>query len=150
MAIAGQKEVDLGLSINGAVGVRLSDPDAKLLFANLVDNAIRYTPCGGTVDVALRMEGTDALVEVLDTGCGIPNTALPRIFDRFFRVAPLQFEGTGLGLAIAKAVADRNHFRLTIENRPDTVGVVVRVRIPARTPRPNPGFVPGAQPVTPP
>jgi two-component system OmpR family sensor kinase len=129
VAIAGQKDVDLGLSINDDVGLRLLDPDAKLLFANLVDNAIRFTPCGGTVDVALKMEGNDALVEVVDSGCGIPSTALPRVFDRFFRAAPPHIEGTGLGLAIAKAIADRNHFGLTIDNRPDAVGVVVRVRI---------------------
>jgi two-component system, OmpR family, sensor kinase len=130
VAIAGQKEVDLGLSISDAVGLRLSDPDAKLLFANLIDNAIRYTPRGGTVDVALKMDGADALVEVVDSGCGIPSLALPRIFDRFFRAAPSEIEGTGLGLAIAKAIADRNHFQLTIDNRPGAVGVVVRVKIP--------------------
>jgi two-component system OmpR family sensor kinase len=130
VGIAGQKDVDLGLSINDAVRLRLSDPDAKLLFANLVDNAIRYTPRGGAVDVALRFDGTDVLVEVVDSGCGIPRIALPRIYDRFFRAAPPHVEGTGLGLAIAKAIADRNHFRLTIDNRPGTVGVVARVRIP--------------------
>ena len=136
VAIAGQKDVDLGLSINDPVGLRLSDPDAKLLFANLIDNAIRYTPRGGTVDVALKMDGADALVEVIDSGCGIPSVALPRIFDRFFRAAPPDIEGTGLGLAIAKAIADRNHFRLTIDNRAGAVGVVVRVKIPcaAETP----------------
>jgi two-component system, OmpR family, sensor kinase len=130
VAIAGQKDVDLGLSIDDAVRLRLSDPDARLLFANLIDNAIRYTPRGGTVDVALKMEGADALVEVVDSGCGIPGPALPRIFDRFFRAAPPHIEGTGLGLAIAKTIADRNHFGLTIGNRLDTVGVVVRVKIP--------------------
>jgi two-component system OmpR family sensor kinase len=130
VAIAGQKEVDLGLSINEPVRLRLSDPDARLLFANLIDNAIRYTPRGGTVDVALKMDGVDAVVEVVDSGCGIPSIALPRIFDRFFRAAPPDIEGTGLGLAIAKAIADRNHFRLTIDNRRGAVGVVARVKIP--------------------
>jgi two-component system, OmpR family, sensor kinase len=130
VAIADQKEVDLGLSIDDAVKLRLSDPDTKLLFANLVDNAIRYSPRGGAVDVVLKMEGADALVEVVDSGCGIPSIALPHIFDRFFRAAPPNIEGTGLGLAIAKAIADRNHFRLTIDNRPGSVGVVARVRIP--------------------
>jgi two-component system OmpR family sensor kinase len=130
VAIAGRKDIDLGLSIGDTIELQLSDPDAKLLFANLVDNAIRYTPSGGTVDVALKMDGAKALVEVIDSGCGIPNIALPRIFDRFFRAAPPDIEGTGLGLAIAKAIADRNDFRLTIDNRPDTAGVVARVTIP--------------------
>jgi two-component system, OmpR family, sensor kinase len=130
VTIAAQSEVDLGFWAGSSSEVRVSDPDAKLLFANLIDNAIRYTPRGGTVDVALKMDGADALVEVVDSGCGIPRMALPRVFDRFFRAAPPDIEGTGLGLAIAKAIADRNHFRLTIANRPGTVGVVVRVKIP--------------------
>ena len=75
------------------------------------------------------------MVEVVDSGCGIPDAALPRIFDRFFRAAPADIEGTGLGLAIAKAVADRNGFRLTIMNRPDTQGVIAQVQIPVWTER---------------
>src|SRR5258708_23715979 len=115
-----QREDDRGLPVNDTIGLRLSVPDIRLLFANLVDNAVRYTPGGGTVDVVLKKQGTDALVEVVDSGCGIPNAALPRIFDRFFRAAPSDIEGTGLGLAIAKTIADRNGFRLTIVNRQDT------------------------------
>jgi two-component system OmpR family sensor kinase len=130
VAIAMQREVDLGLSVNDTIGLRLSDPDTRLLFANLVDNAIRYTPSGGTVDVVLKKQGTDALVEVVDSGCGIPNAALPRIFDRFFRAAPPEVEGTGLGLAIAKAIADRNGIHLTIINRSDAQGVIALVKIP--------------------
>ena len=130
VAIAMQKDVDLGLSDNETCGVRLSDPETGILFANLVDNAIRYTPSGGTIDVVLKRQGNDALVEVVDSGCGIPNAALPRIFDRFFRAAPADIEGTGLGLAIAKAIADRNGFRLTIINRHDARGVIAQVQIP--------------------
>jgi two-component system, OmpR family, sensor kinase len=131
VAIAMQKDVDLGLSVNDTFGCRLADPETRLLFANLVDNAVRYTPSGGTVDVVLKRRGDDAVVEVVDSGCGIPNIALPRIFDRFFRAAPPGVEGTGLGLAIAKAIADRNGFHLTIENRQDATGVVARVQIRA-------------------
>jgi two-component system OmpR family sensor kinase len=130
VAIAMKKDVDLGLSDDGTCGVRLSDPDVGVLLSNLVDNAVRYTPRGGTVDVVLKREGANALVEVVDSGCGIPAAALPRIFDRFFRAAPADIEGTGLGLAIAKAIADRNGFRLTIANRQDAQGVIARVQIP--------------------
>jgi two-component system OmpR family sensor kinase len=70
------------------------------------------------------------LIEVMDSGCGIPSAALPYIFDRFFRAAPPDAEGTGLGLAIAKAIADRSGFGLTISNREDAGGVIARVRIP--------------------
>jgi two-component system, OmpR family, sensor kinase len=131
VAIAMQKDVDLGLSENETRGVRLCDPETGILFANLVDNAIRYTPSGGAIDVVVKRQGSDATVEVVDSGCGIPEAALPRIFDRFFRAAPADIEGTGLGLAIAKAIADRNGFRLTIVNRQDARGVVAKVQIPA-------------------
>jgi two-component system OmpR family sensor kinase len=130
VAVAMQREVDLGLSVNHTFGIRLSDPDARVLFANLLDNAIRYTPRGGTIDVVLKRDANDASVEVVDSGCGIPKAALPRIFDRFFRAAPPDIEGTGLGLAIAKAIADRNGFGLSVINRQDAAGVVARVRIP--------------------
>jgi two-component system OmpR family sensor kinase len=129
VALAAQKEVDLGLSVDDTFNVRLADPEARLLFANLVDNAIRYTPPGGTVDVVVSKKGPGAIVEVVDSGCGIPDAALPRIFDRFFRAAPPGIEGTGLGLAIAKAIADRNGFGLTIDNRRGAAGVVARVEI---------------------
>src|SRR3984893_5518635 len=130
VAVARQRGLDLGLSDNDTFGIRLSDPEARVLFANLLDNAIRYTPRGGTIDVVLKRDGNDALVEVVDSGCGIPNASLPRIFDRFFRAAPPDIEGTGLGLAIAKAIADRNGFRLSINNRQEAAGVVARGQIP--------------------
>src|SRR5258708_27101247 len=95
-----KKAVDLGLSDNDTCGVRLSDPEIAVLLANLVDNAIRYTPSGGTIDVVLKREGADPLVEVVDSGCGIPDAALPPLFDRFFPAAPAAVEGTGRGLAI--------------------------------------------------
>jgi two-component system, OmpR family, sensor kinase len=137
VAIAMQKDIDLGLSENDTRGVRLCDPEAGILFANLVDNAIRYTPSGGAIDVIVKRQGRNAMVEVVDSGCGIPVAALPRIFDRFFRAAPADIEGTGLGLAIAKAIADRNGFRLTIVNRQDASGVVAKVQIPIGSEAPH-------------
>jgi two-component system, OmpR family, sensor kinase len=130
VAIATQRDIDLGLLDNDTFDFRLYDPEARVMFANLLDNAIRYTPRGGTIDVILKRDGNDSLVEVIDSGCGIPNDALLRIFDRFFRAAPPNIEGTGLGLAIAKAIADRNGFRLSVVNRQGAAGVVARVRIP--------------------
>jgi two-component system, OmpR family, sensor kinase len=130
IAIAMQKGVDLGLLVDDSPGFPRANREAGLLLANLVDNAVRYTPSGGTVDVVLKRQGADALIEVMDSGCGIPSAALPYIFDRFFRAAPPDTEGTGLGLAIAKAIADRNGFGLTISHREDAGGVIARVRIP--------------------
>jgi two-component system OmpR family sensor kinase len=132
IAIANRKNVDLGMSIPAAFDCRTDDPETRLLLMNVVDNAVKYTPSGGTVDVVLKERSHDVIVEVVDSGCGIPADALPRIFDRFFRAAPANTEGTGLGLAIAQAVADRNGFQLTIENRHDGSGVKASIRIPKR------------------
>jgi two-component system OmpR family sensor kinase len=132
-----QRDVDLGLADNGVSGIHLSDPEIRVLFDNLLDNAIRYTPGGGKIDIVIERHCDNVLIEVVDSGCGIPDAALPRIFDRFFRAAPPDIEGTGLGLAIAKAIADRNGFRLLIINRDDATGVLARVEIPIQSEAPR-------------
>jgi two-component system, OmpR family, heavy metal sensor histidine kinase CusS len=75
--------------------------------SNLVSNAVAHTPAGGTVTLAARAEGTGICIEVFDTGIGVPAEALPRVFDRFFRVDPSRSKtsgGTGLGLAIVQSI----------------------------------------------
>jgi two-component system, OmpR family, sensor kinase len=122
--------VKLAASAPEGLFVKTSDPEARLLLSNLIDNAIRYTPCGG--DVEVRVEQTDSALEVriFDSGIGIPSESISRVFDRFYRAAPPDIEGTGLGLAIAKKVAERNGYTLTISNRTDVRGVLARVLIP--------------------
>ena len=85
----------------------------------LVDNAIKYTACGGCIEVALARAGDDALFTVSDNGMGIPQALLPHIFDRFFRVDPSrgEQEGTGLGLAIAKWIAEAHRAEITAVSR---------------------------------
>ena len=81
------------------------------MFDNLLDNAVKYTTAGGVVTVRGRCADGRAIVEVIDTGVGIPDDALPRVFDRFYRVDPSRSRrsgGTGLGLSIAKAVIERH------------------------------------------
>ena len=76
---------------------------------NLLENALRYTPEGGTIDVALRAEAGRVRVEIHDSGVGIPAEELPHIFERFHRVSgetPEQAAGGGLGLAIAKRILE--------------------------------------------
>ena len=71
-----------------------------------------------------------ARVAIRDSGIGIPEDALPRIFDRFYRAAPPDIEGTGLGLAIASRIAERNRFDLRVANRTDSRGVIAEILMP--------------------
>jgi histidine kinase len=85
--------------------VIMDDKRIGQVISNLLTNALRYTPAGGTIELGVRVNGNMATVWVRDTGPGIPPEALPRIFDRFYRVDPSRSRisgGTGLGLAIAK------------------------------------------------
>jgi signal transduction histidine kinase len=112
------------------------EEEVRVLIDNLIDNAIRYTPQGGTVDVILRDAGGTPTLEIRDTGPGIPDAGLPRVFERFFRAGPPDIEGSGLGLAIAKAAADRNHIALTLANRTDRSGLssMLVFRAPGKEP----------------
>jgi two-component system, OmpR family, sensor kinase len=121
--LAEHKSIDLGLAQNAEPVVEGVDNEIRVLVDNLVDNAIRYTPDGGTVDVILRAGGPAPTLEVRDTGPGIPDASLPRVFERFYRASSADIEGSGLGLAIAKAAADRNHITVTLANRTDRSGL---------------------------
>lgn len=90
---------------------------------NVIENAIKYTPPGGTVVVALHSQGDAAIVTVRDTGSGIPDDQISRIFDRFFRVDKARssdIHGTGLGLAIVQWVVQSHHGTVNVSS---TVGV---------------------------
>lgn len=93
-------------------------PSLRRLFWILLDNAIRYTPAGGEIQVSLRRVGHASCVSVKDSGIGIPESSIPRIFDRFYRVDASRSheEGTGLGLAIAKWIADVHRAELSVES----------------------------------
>jgi two-component system OmpR family sensor kinase len=122
--------VDLAVAAKESIRIKASDAEVRLLFANLIENAIRYTPRGGHVEVSIERVCSNARVEIRDSGIGIPEDALPRIFDRFYRAAPPDIEGTGLGLAIASKIAERNRFDLSVANRTDGKGVLAQVLIP--------------------
>jgi two-component system, OmpR family, sensor kinase len=86
---------------------------------NLVENALRYTPRGGSVELELAHDGADAVLRVGDTGVGIPAEHLPRIFERFYRVDRARSRsngGTGLGLAIVKSVVEAHGGRVAVSS----------------------------------
>jgi two-component system OmpR family sensor kinase/two-component system sensor histidine kinase QseC len=121
--LAEHRSVDLGLDQNADAVVEGVEDEIRVLVDNLLDNAIRYTPDSGTVDVILRARESVPTLEVRDTGPGIPDASLTRVFERFYRASSADIDGSGLGLAIAKAAADRNHVRLTLTNRTDRSGL---------------------------
>lgn len=100
--------------------------------SNLVSNALAHTPDGGTVTLAARMESAALSIAVSDTGGGIPSEALPRVFDRLFRVDPSRSQasgGTGLGLAIVQSIATLHGGRAEISSELGH-GTRVTLRIP--------------------
>jgi anti-sigma regulatory factor (Ser/Thr protein kinase) len=110
----------------------------RTLFSNLLDNALRYTPTGGAVTVALSEQGASITVSIEDSGPGIPPEERQRVFDRFYRRAGVESEGSGLGLAIVKAIAERHGFKVALDSAP-AGGLAVRIDAPAA-----PGSTPGA------
>jgi signal transduction histidine kinase len=113
-ALALSRHIDLGLEAPPALLIR-GDPEAlRVLVRNLVDNAVRYTPPHGSVQVRVRSTPKEAILEVADTGPGIAPQDRERVFDRFYRRAAAQESGTGLGLAIVKAIADRHQARVLL------------------------------------
>ncbi|OXS13715.1 two-component sensor histidine kinase [Zobellella denitrificans] len=104
-----------------------------LLFGNLLDNAIRYTPPGGTIAVTLERQAAHYLVTIGDTGPGIPESQLPRLWERFFRGNPQQGDGAGLGLAIVRRAASLHQAGIEIRNRAGG-GLQVQVSLPAPPP----------------
>jgi len=96
-----------------------SNKELHSAFSNLVSNAVRYTPVGGTITVRFVREGDGAVLSVRDTGYGIPTSHLPRITERFYRVSTSRSResgGTGLGLSIVKHVLNLHQARLEIES----------------------------------
>ena len=91
------------------------------LLSNLIDNAIKYTPRGGTVTFSLSSEGGRAVFRVVDTGVGISKEDVPYIFDRFYRVDKARSRdvgGAGLGLSICKGIAEAHGGTLEVESAP--------------------------------
>jgi signal transduction histidine kinase len=101
---------------------------------NLVSNALKFTPSGGSVEVRLRGDGGSAVLEVQDTGQGVPEHERDKLFERFFRSSTAMegaVPGTGLGLTITKAIVERHGGSIEIESL-EGIGTTVRVHLPLR------------------
>ena len=108
------------------------DAGAAQEAALLIENAIKYSPSGSTIKLAARTEDRKVVVDVTDSGRGIPPEHLPRVFDRFYRVDDSRAKktgGLGLGLAIVQTIAQLHHGRVEILSQVD-VGTRVRLIFP--------------------
>ncbi len=129
--IADDRHLDLGLLPSDAATVAGDPGELRTLLGNLVDNALRYTPAGGQVDVQVQPIGSEAVLTVSDTGPGIPAAERERVFDRFYRGANAAAPGSGLGLAIVRRIADRHRASVRLEDAESGRGLRVIVRWPS-------------------
>ncbi|HEY3267708.1 MAG TPA: ATP-binding protein [Armatimonadota bacterium] len=128
-----EKGLDVGVDVPDDLAA-LSDPESvRQIIGNLVDNAVKYTPPGGKVDVRAMRDGDWAVVCVADTGIGIPQEEQSRIFERFYRVdrhRSREAGGTGLGLSIVKHLVERVGGAVSVASTPGK-GSAFTVRLPA-------------------
>ncbi len=132
LVLSGQRH-EVRLHTELEEGIAGAEDELRSAFGNLVSNAVRYTPRGGSIDIRWQLSGRDAVFSVQDTGIGIAPEHLPRLTERFYRVdrgRSREQGGTGLGLAIAKHVANRHGAELEILSQQGE-GSCFRIRFPA-------------------
>jgi len=128
---AQQRGIDIGLTRADAGPVSGHAEALRILVRNLLENAVKYTPAGGRVDVALRAESGTWVLCVEDSGPGVPEAERERVLDRFVRLPDAPASGSGLGLAIVKSVADLHGATLRLDASPSLGGLRVQVVFPA-------------------
>ncbi|MHC4510449.1 MAG: sensor histidine kinase [Planctomycetota bacterium] len=132
-AKAEEKSITVDCTIDSSVGEILGDRfSIEEMVTNLLTNAITYTPEKGTVSLSAKNDGDGVLVEISDTGIGIPEQEQGRIFDEFYRAAnarKVERDGTGLGLSIVRLIVSRHGGEIQIESNEGS-GTRFRLRLP--------------------
>jgi two-component system phosphate regulon sensor histidine kinase PhoR len=130
--VATSKNLRLSCQCTSDVFVNGDEGWIERIILNLVDNAIKFTPAGGHVEVRVAQNGENRVIEVTDTGIGIDNDAVPHIFERFYRADPSRSnraDGAGLGLSLVKWAADQHHATIEVDSTPRH-GSTFRVKFP--------------------
>lgn len=131
-ASARDRQVEIVLDIVSRVAARVAPAPASLVLANLLDNAVKFSPPGGKVTVRVVADGDDAVLSVADEGPGIADADLPFLFDRFYRGASARagtIGGMGLGLALSQAIVRAYGGRIEAANGPER-GALLTVSLP--------------------
>jgi signal transduction histidine kinase len=126
--------ISLSLDVDGPPRLVSDENKLRQVLVNLVDNAIKYSPGGGRVELRVGGRGGACVIDVADEGLGISADELERIFEKFYRLDPQQTHGvggTGLGLYICRELVDRMQARLSVESEPG-LGSTFRVELPGR------------------
>ncbi len=135
--LAEERGVEIRTTVPSELVVEVDRNRMRQVLANLLDNAVKYTPAGGVVQIAARREDGDAVVTISDTGVGIPADELPRIWDRLYRGDKSRStRGLGLGLSLVKAIVTAHGGRVDVQSRPGA-GSTFELRLPPEVPRPN-------------
>jgi heavy metal sensor kinase len=130
--VAASKNLTLSCQCNSDVFVNGDEGWIERIILNLVDNAIKFTPSGGRVEVRVSQNNGHRIIEVTDTGIGIEPEALPHIFERFYRADPSRSnraDGAGLGLSLVKWATDQHHASIEVDSTPGH-GSTFRVKFP--------------------
>lgn len=128
--LAEAKHIDLGMDGNEALVVDTDPHMLTLVLRNGLENALRYTPGGGEITLRYRIDHPDVVIEVIDSGSGIPADERERVFDPFYRIAGTPGTGSGLGLAIARDAATRIGGIVSLHERTDASGLIFQYRQP--------------------
>jgi signal transduction histidine kinase len=145
---ATQQGIALTCTCNAPPPVWADPGNIEKILANLISNAINYSPSGGEVKVCARGNGKCAEITVKDTGIGIAPEELPKIFDKFYRVKhpkTRHITGTGLGLSLVKGIVESYHGSIEVESVPDR-GTTFRVLLPAMKEEVDAGTATGMSP----
>ncbi|WP_457265900.1 ATP-binding protein [Pseudomonas sp. P5_C3] len=131
LPLAERKNIDIGVEGTEDVQLVINEMDLLILVKNLVDNAIRYTPCGGRVDLSVALAQEIVILQVKDSGPGITADEQVRVFDPFYRSVGTEEAGSGLGLSIVRAIAERTgaRVRLSFSDETNKRGLCVSIEL---------------------
>lgn len=129
-ALGEDKDINIRIGTMEPVAVNGDPTLLRQLFMILLDNAVKFTPAGGEVTIATARNGRRSAITISDSGVGIPTSALPHVFERFFRADPARARGgAGLGLSIARWIVDTHRGSIGVESI-EGKGTTVTVRLP--------------------
>ena len=133
--VAEEKNITLTMNVPETLTMVADRVRMQQVLANLVDNAIKYTPEGGKVEIKGMRQSSNLYIEVKDNGMGIPPEALPRIWERLYRADKSRTQkGLGLGLCLVKAIVQAHHGTVSVQSQPD-VGSTFTVKLPPIPPQ---------------